>query len=99
MQVPYTIDQIRSKLTPVFRRNNVRKATLFGSYGKGMATANSDVDLIVDSSLRGMRFFGLLEDVCTSLDCKVDLINLDDVIPDSRIDREIRSTGVVIYEQ
>ena len=99
MQTPYTVDQIRTRLTPVFRRNNVRKATLFGSYSKGLATSRSDIDLLVDSGLRGMRFFGLLEDVCTSLDCKVDLIDTEDVIPNSKIDHEIRNTGVVIYEQ
>lgn len=99
MQEPYTIDQIKSRLTPVFRRNNVRKATLFGSYSKGIATSKSDIDLLVDSGLRGMKFFGLLEDVCTSLDCEVDLIDTEDVVPNSRIENEIRDTGVVIYEQ
>ena len=99
MQTPYTVEQIKAKLTPVFRRNNVYKATLFGSYSKGVATSTSDIDLYVDCGLHGMRFYGLLEDVCTSLDCEVDLIHVDDVIPNSRIDQEIRRTGIVIYEQ
>ena len=99
MQQPYSVDQIREKLIPVFRKNNVRRATLFGSYVKNLATAQSDVDLLVDSGLRGLQFFGLLEDVCSSLDCRVDLIDVEDIIPDSRIDHEIRATGVVIYEQ
>ncbi|MBQ9197176.1 MAG: nucleotidyltransferase domain-containing protein [Clostridia bacterium] len=71
---------------------------LFGSYSKGTATAASDVDLMVDSGLRGIRFFGLLEDVCSSLDCPVDLIDTQDIVPNSRIDREIMQTGKVIYE-
>ena len=99
MQQPYSVEQIKEKLTPVFRKNNVRRATLFGSYVKNMATAHSDVDLLVDSGLRGLQFFGLLEDVCSSLDCEVDLIDVEDIIPESKIDHEIRSTGVVIYEQ
>lgn len=99
MQNAYTIEQLKTRLTPVFRRNNVRKATLFGSYSRGEATQCSDVDLLVDSGLHGMSFFGLLEDVCQSLECEVDLIDTADVIADSRIDREIRETGVVIYEQ
>ncbi len=53
----------------------------------------------VDSGLRGMRFFGLLEVVCSSLDCEVDLIDAEDVLPGSAIDREICKTGVVIYER
>ena len=95
----YTVSQIKSKLNPVFRRNNVRKAVLFGSYSKGFATANSDVDILVDSGLPGLSFFGLLEDVCQSLGCQVDLIDTEDVIPGSDIEREIERTGTVIYEQ
>ena len=99
MTCPYTISQIEKQLAPVFRSNNVRRAVLFGSYGKGMPTAGSDVDILVDSGLSGLSFFGLLEDVCRSLDCPVDLIDTRDVIPGSMIDLEIRGTGVVIYEQ
>ena len=99
MSEPYTIEQLKARLTPVFEKNHVRRATLFGSYGKGSASARSDVDLLVDSGLIGIGFFGLLEDVCASLDCPVDLIDVADVIPDSRLDREIRRSGVTIYEQ
>ena len=99
MENAYTVTQIKDRLTPVFRRNNVRKAVLFGSYGKGLATPRSDVDILVDSGLPGLSFFGLLEDVCQSLDCPVDLIDTQDVIPGSIIEREIQNTGMVIYEQ
>ena len=93
----YSMDELKSILTPVFRKNGVRKATLFGSYSKGTATPASDVDLMVDSGLKGLSFFGLLEDVCSSLDCPVDLIDRQDIVPDSRIDQEIAQTGKVIY--
>ena len=99
MRLPYTVDQLKVRLTPVFDKNKVRRATLFGSYVKGEATSRSDVDLLVDSGLHGMQFFGLLEDVCNSLECDVDLIDVQDIIPNSKIDQEIRHTWVVIYEQ
>lgn len=99
MREPYTIEQLKGILVPIFHRNRVRKAILFGSYGKGNPSSHSDVDLWVDSGLRGLAFFGLLDEVCESLQCPVDLIDTYDVVPDSRVDREIRSTGVVIYEQ
>ena len=99
MRLPYTVDQLKVRLTPVFDKNKVRRATLFGSYVKGEATSRSDMDLLVDSGLHGMQFFGLLEDVCNSLECDVDLIDVQDIIPNSKIDQEIRYTGVVIYEQ
>lgn len=99
MSEAYTVDQLKRVLIPIFQKNNVRKAILFGSYGKGQATGKSDVDLLVDSGLRGLAFFGLMDDVCESLECEVDLIDTSDVIPNSRVDCEIRNTGVVIYEQ
>ena len=99
MSEVYTVSQLQGLLTPVFQKNNVKKATLFGSYSKGKATIHSDVDILVDSGLRGLAFFGLVDDVCESLDCDVDLIDIRDVTPDSKVDREIRNTGVVIYEQ
>ena len=99
MSEAYTMEQLKQVLVPIFQKNHVRKAILFGSYGKGRPTPHSDVDLLVDSGLRGLEFFGLLDDVCESLQCPVDLIDTYDVVPDSPVDQEIRSTGVVIYEQ
>lgn len=99
MSEVYTVAQIQGVLTPIFRKNKVRKATLFGSYSKGKATVHSDIDIMVDSGLRGLAFFGLVDDVCESLDCEVDLIDVRDITPDSKVDREIRNSGVVIYEQ
>ena len=99
MQPMFTMQQMRERLAPVFRKNSVRKATVFGSYSKGTATLMSDIDLMVDSGLRGLAFFGLLEDINETLECEVDLIDVSQIIPDSRIDREIRRTEVVIYEE
>ncbi len=99
MSEVYTVSQIQGILKPVFQKNRVRKAILFGSYSKGQATRSSDVDIMVDSGLHGLAFSGLMDDVCESLDCDVDLIDTRDVIPDSGVDHEIRNTGVVIYEQ
>ncbi len=74
------MDQLKSVLVPIFQKNKVRKATLFGSYGKGNPTVHSDVDLLADSGLRGLAFFGPVDDVCESLRCPVDLIDRYDAI-------------------
>ena len=93
----YTQDQIRNILYPVLKEHNVHKALLFGSYVKEMARAESDIDIVVDSGLRGLSFYGLLEDVVTSLDKKVDLLDVTQITPESEIDKEIKKTGVLIY--
>ena len=99
MQSSYTIDQLRERLAPVFRGNRVRRAILFGSYAQGRASAGSDVDLLVDSGLRGLAFFGLLESVASALDTPVDLIDTTQVERGSPIEREMLSSGVSIYER
>ena len=76
-----TIEQLRDRLAPVFIRHGVRKATVFGSHSKGTARPSSDVDLLVDSGLRGLAFFGLLEDVAECMDCEVDLIDISQITP------------------
>ena len=92
-----SIDLIRENLIPVFGRYNVKRAILFGSYAKGTATDRSDIDIFVDSGLRGLKFFGLLEDVTDALQKPVDLIDLSQVDENSKVMDEINRTGVLIY--
>lgn len=93
----YSISNIKSLLNPVFDSYNIKKAVLFGSYAKGAAKENSDVDILVDSGLKGLAFFGLLEDVVTALDKNVDMLDTSQIVPDSQVDKEIAKNGVLIY--
>ena len=80
-------------------KNNVKKAVLFGSYVKGLANSESDVDLLLDSGLRGLKFVGLIEDVRSALDKDVDVFDSTHIVEGSRISSEIAKDGVVIYEK
>ena len=95
----YTIEQLKSMLIPVFRLHGVKSAVLFGSYGKGIASADSDIDLLVDSRLRGLRFVGLMEDVRSTVDKDVDLLDISHLEENSRVQEEIKKTGVLLYEE
>lgn len=44
----YTIDEIKQKVAPIARKYNINKVYLFGSYARGTADENSDVDLLLD---------------------------------------------------
>ena len=84
---PYTIPELLEILSPIFRANGVRKA------------ARSDVDLLVDSGLHGLAFFGLLEQVSEALDAPVDLIDVSQVDAGSELVYEIEKHGIVLFEQ
>ena len=97
MDVVYSVNELKNTLRPVFEQYGVRSAVLFGSYAKGKASTRSDVDLLVDSGLRGLAFFGLLEGVSSALAVPVDMIDVTQIEKDSEIDREIRKSGVRIF--
>ena len=94
----FSIEEIKKRLKPVFYARRVKKAILFGSYAQNCADRKSDVDILVDSGLRGLKFFGLVADVQSALEKEVDVIDIHYLKKDSPADEEITRTGVTIYE-
>ncbi len=101
MERVYTTDEIKAKLLPIFNAAPIEKAILFGSYAKGNPTSSSDIDIVIDSKgeIRGIDFFGILEDITEALSISVDLIEASQIIDGGRAQREIAETGIVIYER
>lgn len=97
----YTKSEIRMKLLPIFSDYPIERAILFGSYAKGNPTGSSDIDIVIDSKgkIRGIDFFGILEEVVESFDVPVDLIEASQIIEGSRVQHEINETGIMIYEK
>ena len=54
-----TIDEIRAKIRPICEQYRVEKVWLFGSYARGEAREDSDVDFYVESD-RGVRLLDLI---------------------------------------
>lgn len=95
----YTIEEIIERIIPPAEKYNVKKMYLFGSYAKGEATDNSDIDILAETGLKGIKFYGLLEALTEALDKDVDLIDIRDVSDNKPLLDEIRKTGVLLYEQ
>ena len=91
------VNDLKNKLYPIFKNYNVKQAILFGSVAKNKATEKSDIDILVDSKLRGLSFFGLLEDITNATGKDIDLIDVSQIEKGSQIEKEIRDTGVLIY--
>ena len=92
-----TIDKIRTICTNVFKKYKVVYCYLFGSYAKGKATEKSDVDLFVYTDETGLNFYGLVEDLRTSLNKKVDVINQKQIEKNFVLTSEILKDGIKIY--
>lgn len=95
----YTINDIEQKLIPICKKFDVKEMYLFGSYAKGNATERSDIDLIVDSNLKGLRFYGLLEDIKEALNKDIDLIEAREIRAGSDFDKEVRRERICVYER
>lgn len=91
--------RIGERLKPIFNEYDVKKAILFGSYAKGIADNKSDIDICVDSGLRGLRFLSLCMDIHLELGVEVDLFDISHIEKGSRVEDEISATGVVIHEK
>lgn len=77
--LPYSIDEITRRITPVAQKYKLAAVYLFGSYARGEATANSDIDLLVDltgSTVRGIVFGGLYNDLQEALGTDIDLVTV-----------------------
>lgn len=43
----YTIEEIKTITYKIFKKYNIKEAYIFGSYARGEATRNSDIDIII----------------------------------------------------
>jgi predicted nucleotidyltransferase len=54
----YTIEQLKERIKPVAMKHGIPAIYLFGSYARGEADDNSDVDILIDKT--GTKLNGLL---------------------------------------
>ena len=74
MKKPLSLDFIRQVLAEYFADKPVQRVQLFGSYARGEATAESDVDLLVKMARPvGWEYFNYAEDLRERLGVKVDM--------------------------
>lgn len=97
-----SLQDIKNSLEPVFLKNSVSKASLFGSFARGDHTPDSDIDILVDFSEKAslLDMSGLSEDIRETTGLDVDIITtrclmrepkgfIDNVMRDARIIYEV----------
>lgn len=76
----YSIYEIQQRIAPVAKQYGVKAVFLFGSYARGEAREDSDIDLLVDTSgtnLRSLLSLGALYcDLEAALQKPIDLITV-----------------------
>lgn len=98
----YTLDEIREIVAPIAARYGVDRINIFGSYARGDADADSDIDLCVDAvALKGLfALGGLYADLEEALGKALDLITVKSLKynNDDRFKNSLEKEQVLIYE-
>lgn len=76
-----SIEEIKEKVAPILKKWGVRRASVFGSYARGDAEDDSDVDILVELSgdMSLLDFVGLKLDIEDAIGKKVDLVEYDTI--------------------
>ena len=95
-----SIEEIKSCIVPVVEKYPIVRVILFGSYARGDASAESDVDLVVESGgkMRNSKIFSLGGDLLVALPVRVDVYDILEIKESSPLHNSIREDGIVIYE-
>lgn len=95
----YTIEEIRRVAAPIAASHGVKRMRLFGSYARGEATENSDVDLRIDCG-RIKDLFGmgaLYADLQDGLKKPLDIVTTEGL--DADFLARIEPDEVLLYER
>lgn len=101
----YKIEEIAERVRPVAERYGISRVYLFGSYARGEATEESDVDLMISyQKLTGaFAIGGVYIDFKEALDKPVDIVSERAVTSDYTSDlgrklyNSIEKEGILIY--
>lgn len=97
MQTISSIPTIKKKVLPILKRHDVKRAAIFGSFARGEAKANSDVDLLIEYKSKDKSLFDLVDlksDLEEILGRKVDIVTYDSIY--WRLREQILAQQVVI---
>lgn len=93
------INWIKEKIVPIAIRYGLNKMYLFGSYAKGTATEESDIDLLFErgDKITLLGVSSMLLDLKESLGKSVDLVSVNSLEPSFA--KEVYGSEVLLYEK
>ncbi len=94
----FTMEQIAAAVKPLADKYRVKEIYLFGSYARGEADENSDLDFLVfgGEMFRRTMIFSLAEELREVLKKNVDVFEIAEVNPDSNFYQTIMKEKVLM---
>lgn len=93
------INTIKALLVPIAKTYGIKRLFLFGSYAKGEAREDSDIDLLIEKGkpMSLINLSSMRQDVMNALNLSVDLVTTAGIEDDFK--RAIAGTEVLLYEE
>jgi hypothetical protein len=93
------ISYIKMCIEPIAKDYGIKKIYLFGSYAKGTADEDSDVDLLVEKgkAISLLKLAGLRQTLEDALNTSVDLVTTSGIEPEFY--KQIAGTEMLLYEE
>ena len=93
----YSVEEIKAIVAALAAQYGADRVYLFGSYARGDADSNSDIDLRIDKgSIRGLQMSGLAADLEDAFGMAVDLVPTGSL--DSKFLQSISDDEILLYE-
>ena len=92
-----SIKKIIEVTTSIFKDLDVEYCYLFGSYAKNNQKENSDIDLLVKTSISGLKYYEMTEKLREELKKKVDVLSFEQITNNPNLLNEILRDGIKIY--
>ncbi len=95
----YTIDEIKHKTTPIAKQYGISKISFFGSYARGEADDDSDIDFYIDKGkMRSLlQYYSFVDILEKTFNCHVDVVSTG--IEDKAFLAKIMKDGIALYEE
>lgn len=93
------IEYITEKCGNVFQKYDVNFCYLFGSYAKSKAKPTSDVDLLISANVKGLKFYGLVEEIREALHKKVDVLEINQLKDNLELTQEELAIKIHVVRQ
>lgn len=99
----YSIDEIISIIAPIAKKYGTPAVYLFGSYARGMAKADSDIDFLVDTdgtALTNLFALGsLYAELEEAFDKSIDLITVGSLTQKAALNSEKKFRETIMKEK
>ena len=94
----FTISKIKEIVKPIAEKYNVEEIYLFGSYARGEATKDSDLDFLVfgGKSFKLTMIFALAEELREAFQKEVDVFEIHEVNMDSAYYSSIMKERLIV---